>query len=595
MKGIAILRQKLTGCRRGFKGCFDFIENDTKQKKTLRLMGNIPDVPMGTVIAVEYEPNENYNEITWYDVPLSERNLKIFEKNGFEYKKIPLFKSLNVLWKNFEQTIVNPYELYSFQKADALFCKMNRSKREEIRLEAIAKEVIILNRSMRLREMDLDSFFKLVERVEKSGSFPALSYADKLAMIKTDIFIFAGGKIQDREIVEAEEFIKKNMTFRFNYAQNFLSEDDVKNISTEGLDDEQKDCVLNILRTSKPAVITGGAGSGKTTVISSVIELFEQAMPNGVLALLAPTGRAARRMADVTGHDASTIHKGLRLLPDKDGNLGFSYFCAQEKLDADVIITDESSMVDTLLMARLLKAVKDEAKLIFVGDHQQLKPVGVGEPFFDFINEGYCEVYRLLHNHRQGKNDIATNAYAAINHEPFKEGKGVKIKCIKGSKIPDLVRKIEEVNGPMVSPSLMQIISPYNGLNNIINQALRKNEKNGFTDRFAINDKVIAVHNSDDYCNGDVGFVTEINDLGINVQFEDGRRVFVDWEDSNDIQLAYSITVHKMQGSECKKVYLFLPKENSDFIEERLLYTAVTRAKEQLCIYFYDNELVSEG
>ena len=605
-KGLAILRQELKECRQGYKGCFNFRAEGSKNTKTLRLTGDIPFIPKGCTLVVTYEKRNECGYITEYGMPLSERNISLLSKQeDFDFddfkKKLSLHKLLGIRWEQIDEARKNPYGIFPFDRADEIFYRMGRAAYHTVRLDAITKEVIKLNRGLRKDSMTVEEFFEYVKIVEGSGAYPALKYKHKLLMLGSDKFVYEHNLVKDKEIMEAYEYVSKNMHYRCKSAIALLSDEAVNSADLSGLDAGQKDAIKS-LATTKPAIITGGAGSGKTTVISALINVYETNKPDGKISLLAPTGRASRRLAEVTGKEASTIHRGLRLIPGEDGELGFSYFCAQNKIDSELVIVDESSMIDILLMARLLKAVGDEAKIIFVGDHQQLMPVGVGEPFFDFLTESadgnLCEVCRLTNNHRQGKNDIAKNAKHVLDHEPLEEGIGVAIRRCKTSRIPDIAKKIagngNDRNNAAMNPSIVQIISPFNGLNDVINNTLRKKEKNSFTDRFSMGDKVIAVHNAKEYCNGDVGFIVDMDELGIMIQFEDGRRVFVDWCDSEDIQLAYSITVHKMQGSECKRVYLFLPKDTSEFVEERLLYTAVTRAKDELCIFYYDSNLYAE-
>ena len=282
--------------------------------------------------------------------------------------------------------------------------------------------------------------------------------------------------------------------------------------------------------------------------------------------LIAPTGKAARRLAEKTKMPATTIHGALRKVPDDD----YVFYNSKNLLPYRLIIVDESSMVDTSLMYDLLSAVEKSSKIIFVGDHNQLYPVGYGEPFFDFMKT--LEVYRLTINHRQAEGtDILKNALAGM---PLECGRGVTVRHISFMEIGNLLTRDEDT----------QIISPYNDLNRQINAFLRKGEE-----QLNEGDKIMTIRNTKSYCNGDIGTVVSANSKGVTIEIE-GKRIVVKNSHRKDITLAYAITVHKMQGSEAKRVMVFLP-ENDSMVDKRLLYTAVTRAREELEVYYYTNPM----
>ena len=580
----------------GYHGLFSVIDSSDQEryKKTIHLLGDFPVVPCGCVIDSAYEWNSEKGKgrIDDYKFDLTPHNRKLFESiSGFDIEtfksKLEFHKTMGILWRKLEKTFDNPYAYYSFRRADRIFYKTNRPADSKIRLDAILKETVNLSRKCRKDHMTLEEYLRYVSAVEKMGAFKELPYIAKIEMLNSKYFTYDGVTITDVEIGEAQYYIEKDLHYRQKIKEELLSEDELKCAVTEGLDKEQIEAI-RCLKNTTPSIVTGGAGVGKTTVVSAIINCFNQCRPLSNILLLAPTGRASRRLADVTGWPASTIHKALRLIPKDDGYAEFTMYSEHNKLPHDLVIVDESSMIDTMLMSQLLKAIKDEAKIIFVGDHQQLYPVGVGEPFFDFMNSEYCDVFRLMHNHRQSKNDIEKNARRANINMPFVEGEGVRIADVPWSYIPELLKKIERSNGELASPSQMQIVSPFNRINRKINSILQKSKD--VDQRFSINDKVIATRNTEDYCNGDIGFVVGVPEHGLDIQFEDGRRIHVNQPEMDDIELAYSISIHKMQGSESSKIYLFLPKKQNKFIEKRLLYTAITRAKDKLFIYYYDED-----
>lgn len=592
---------------KGYSGTFRVIDkNHWQYNKDILLGGNIPVIPEGTVLTLTYEWDKETKrgKITDYNIFLSDRNLKLLAENinGFDAElfmfMIEHHKQTGFDWLKLVEVIKNPYAVYPFAKADALFKKIGREKTDYIRMTAILNEITVRERKLRKDRLSVEEFYDFIEKIERKGAYKPLSMIEKTCLMEADTFCLgiSGGEVYlfDTELKNASDYIKKDMEKRNLLNSRLLTDEQIgRYMPLDNLDDDQL-ASIKCLRTTKPAIVTGGAGRGKTTVIMSLIQCYTESYPDAAIGLFAPTGRASRRLSSVTGWDAYTIHRGIGKIPDSD----YTTYNDYNKLPCDLIIVDESSMIDTLLMYDLLKAVRDDTKLIFVGDHRQLYPVGTGEPFFDFMQENLCEIYYLRFNHRQDDNDIEKNSDLAYDGKPFENGKGVTICDVSFSQIPGLLKKIEdaavkEAQSTMVSPSAMQIISPFNKMNLYINHILQKKTKES-TDprRFAEGDKVIAVKNREDYCNGDIGYVTELRADGMYIQFEDGRRVFIENGLMDDIQLAYSVTVHKMQGSECKKVFLFLPKDEDEFITNRLLYTAVTRAKSRIIIYYYsENDL----
>lgn len=184
-------------------------------------------------------------------------------------------------------------------------------------------------------------------------------------------------------------------------------------------------------------------------------------------------------------------------------------------------------------------------------------------------------VYRLTINHRQAEGtDILNNAKNALAGMPLECGRGVTVRHISFMEIGDLLTRDEDT----------QIISPYNDLNRQINAFLRKGEE-----QLNEGDKIMTIRNTKSYCNGDIGTVVSANSKGVTIEIE-GKRIVVKNSHRKDITLAYAITVHKMQGSEAKRVMVFLP-ENDSMVDKRLLYTAVTRAREELEVYYYTNPM----
>ena len=352
----------------------------------------------------------------------------------------------------------------------------------------------------------------------------------------------------------------------------------------------------------KMLVITGGPGTGKTTIIKAVVDIFQKWGRDVLLA--APTGRAAKRLSEATGKPAKTLHRTLEFTP-KQGS-----FRRNENypLDGDALIIDEFSMVDLPLMYHLLKAVPERMRLILVGDKDQLPSVGPGCLLRDIIESQKVEVVTLEEIFRQEKDSLIVQNAHRVNqglslvHPP----RGVKdadfyfIPQNDDKKAFSTIMKlcgysIPKRFGIKALSSDIQVISPmYRGivgvdnLNSELQKRLNKYQeglKLG-TREIRIHDKVMQLRNNyeKEIFNGDIGLVvdTDGRNYRLFVDF-DGRIVKYEREEMNEITLAYAISVHKSQGSEYKAVVMPLMTQHFIMLQRNLFYTALTRAK-KLCV-----------
>lgn len=377
------------------------------------------------------------------------------------------------------------------------------------------------------------------------------------------------------------------------------------------LADMQKEAVIKAVR-SGVMVITGGPGTGKTTIINIIIDIMEA---NGLkIALAAPTGRAAKRMTQVCGREARTIHRLLEAgYRDGDEDLAFQVN-ESNPVDADVIIVDEVSMVDVVLMSNLLNAVSGNTRLIMVGDADQLPSVGAGNVLRDIIDSDVVPVIRLTEIFRQARESmIVVNAHNINRGEyPVSNGKDTDFffaelsDAVKGTEyIVSLCRdKLPERYG--IDSSDIQVLSPSRkgvagviNLNSVLQSALNPPDK-GVKERvtggitFRVGDRVMQTKNDYDIIwkstvngeegmgvfNGDVGYIEDIDDSlkTVTVLYED-KRVSYGFRDLEELDLAYAVTVHKSQGSEFPVVIIPVYDAPYMLINRNLLYTAVTRAK----------------
>ena len=392
-------------------------------------------------------------------------------------------------------------------------------------------------------------------------------------------------------------------------------------------DETQEDAAFTAL-TSPVVVITGGPGTGKTTIIRTIISYFE--WQRLTVALAAPTGRAARRMAEATGRPAQTIHRllgasGGPAAREKDTS-GASHVTftvdRDNPLDADVLIIDESSMVDIFLMRSLLTALSPGTRLILVGDVDQLPSVGPGNVLRDIIDSGVFPVVKLTKIFRQAaQSDIVMNAHRINSGEPvtltthsrdFLYLKRDTPQQIIGAIYTLVTDKLPKyVHG---TASDIQILTPsrktalgVEALNRIMQEMINpaapdKPERKAGSVIFRLGDKVMQTKNNytKDWTrrsvsgtadetgvgvyNGDTGVIRAFSDVfnTITVAFDDGREAVYPFEELEELDLAYALTIHKAQGSEYKAVVMPLFPGPPMLLNRNLLYTAVTRAK--LCV-----------
>ena len=572
-----------------------------KSKKSIRVTGNLPKLYHG--MTVDFELNEK-NEVLDYTLLLSEKNKEALIKAKVDVKEYQetlnrhyALKSRGISWKRAELTADDMYRTLSFSEADKIHKEIINNSTDPVRIKAINKEIIEGARRKRKISYKIEEYLGYFDAVEQEGAYQQLMASLKMMCLQASQYKLKNGSVWDNELKQKEEFVNENIRQRKHSKYSLLTDEEISSFLEEtikngcALEKEQLDTLWSLL-DSAPCIITGGAGTGKTTVIQTLIDCYAKHYSKDNVLLIAPTGKASRRLAEKTNMPASTIHKALRKNPEDN----YVYYANGNFLPHRLIIVDESSMVDTELMYDLLNAADITSKIIFVGDHNQLYPVGYGEPFFDFLQ--VLDVYKLTKNHRQSEDtDILANADNVLNNKALFSGKGVTVKEITFEEIGDILVGLYNADNSV------QIISPYNYINVQINWFLKKGKS-----VFNVGDKVIMNRNTKDYCNGDLGRVIEVGKDSITVDIEgnqvevlydnpskvvedtDSEGHFIEQAAKNketDVMLAYSITVHKMQGSEADKVVVFIPKDDR-LMTKRMIYTAVTRAKKELEIYYYE-------
>ena len=378
------------------------------------------------------------------------------------------------------------------------------------------------------------------------------------------------------------------------------------------LADQQKEAISQAIQQGV-MVITGGPGTGKTTIINSIIEIFER--QNLKVLLAAPTGRAAKRMSEATGNEAKTIHRLLEYQFSDAGYLAFNKD-KDNPLVADIIIIDEASMLDILLMNSFLDAVSFGTRLIFVGDVDQLPAVGAGNVLSDLINSGFIKTVFLTEIFRQASESmIVTNAHLINTGGMPKVNEKDKdfffIKAKSANQVIDTIVGLCKERLPNFykfdSVKDIQVLAPMRNsptgvinLNQCLQHALNppskaKAEKSYGDTIFRAGDKVMQIKNNYNIewkgrynfekgkgvFNGDIGFVQEVNlnSKSLTVLFDDDREVIYEFGGLDELVLSYAVTVHKSQGSEFPVVVMPMFSIPPMLRNKNILYTAITRAK----------------
>ena len=341
-------------------------------------------------------------------------------------------------------------------------------------------------------------------------------------------------------------------------------------------------------------VLTGGPGTGKTTTIKGLIALLEAR--NKKIALAAPTGRAAKRMSEATGHEAKTIHRLLKFSPSE---MAFEKNF-ENPLEIEALIVDEISMVDTVLMNSLLRAVPISASVVLVGDVDQLPSVGAGNVLKDVITSGTVEVVELNEIFRQAQTSrIITNAHAINRGEmPYVQNdrdadffflevsepdQVVEMVCgLCAARLPRTYR-LNSIEDIQVLVPMYRGETGANNLNQVLQDELnpKGQEMTRGGIRFRVGDKVMQVRNNydRDVFNGDIGRVQGIEDDILRVRFQD-RVLEYEFSELDELVLAYAMSVHKSQGAEFRAVVMPLTTQHYMMLQRNLLYTAITRARE---------------
>lgn len=459
--------------------------------------------------------------------------------------------------------------------------------------------------------------------------------SDKLNISEREFYDSYNAGLEDNElfnyIIDDNEFVflpdfyyaEQLIADRINVIRDFISPEDFnydtlidmeeaeKNIKYEA---KQRQAITTAVSRGL-MVLTGGPGTGKTTTLNAIISIFEKRGDKVFLA--APTGRAAKRMSDLTGREAKTIHRLLEVVFDTSDRLVFAHN-ENNPLDCDVIVIDEMSMVDSILFEKLLRALRLGCRLIMVGDFHQLPSVGAGNLLKDIIASKCVPVVELTEIFRQAQqSSIVMNAHKIVSGEyPDVTRKDSDFFFFKRTEFPNAIDLVVDLakrrlpNAYKYSPmDDIQIIAPSRKgtvgtveLNKVLQEKLNppakdKAEHKGFLYTYRVGDKVMQIRNNYDIVwkkdkeqgtgifNGDIGRIIAISPAAQTVQINfDGRLAVYTFELLSQVELAYAITVHKSQGCEFEAVIMPVMGVFEKLCYRNLLYTAVTRAKKLLIL-----------
>jgi exodeoxyribonuclease V alpha subunit len=361
---------------------------------------------------------------------------------------------------------------------------------------------------------------------------------------------------------------------------------------------------------ARVSVVTGGPGVGKTVCTEAIVSV---ALENDLrISLCAPTGRAARRLTEATGKEAETIHRLLEWRPGSEPT-----FKPGHPLPTDMVVVDEASMINLHMAEVLLAGIGPETHIVFVGDADQLPPVGAGRPFADLVDSGVVPVTRLTHIFRQAARSMITTAAHEVNrgNPPHLEPGADQERdfFFLERQTPEKVRDaVVDLVAERVGAGLgldpvrdAQVLAPiYRGeagidaLNELLQDRLNPDGAPALDDRFRLGDRLIQTRNSHELglMNGTICFLVEDDpeESTAILETDDGETVVMPYEEADDLKLAYAISVHKSQGCEIPVVVFVCHRSHSGMLTRPLIYTAITRAK-KMCVLVGDRPALDRG
>lgn len=534
------------------------------------------------------------------------------------YNKNNLVKFLNnynINIKSQEVKTLIGYVLNNYKEIDILKLFKEKSFLVEYYFRLDLKSIALINK----KQIKLHQIIYCLDLIEREGH--TFAYLNQLEKELIDIGYKEINKLRyDLSYLEKEEVLKvidDKVYFAVNYKDeiniinnikdrislNSTEKVDTKIVENQieaiafNLDNEQTSAIYKALE-SNISLITGGAGTGKTTIINILINIINEFESNNKVEIVSLTGKAVNVINNnLTNKSvkAKTIHKLFGL----EGNIRFNN--TNKSLKLDYLIIDEVSMLDVKLLSFILGAIPIETKLILVGDINQAEPIGVGSPINDIIKSGIIEVTRLKNNNRSKSNVIRKNSQRILENNNVLECKNNEFEVIKSkNNIDTLLKKIEDLNKENISLKDISILAFKNCNVQKINEKISQNYLKELREgrKYTVSDKVIQFKNDNrrEIYNGEQGIVFMIiesmDNIEVDVNYGD-KIITYDKHTINQIELAYAITIHKAQGSQNKVIIIVIDKNDEEYLNRNLLYTSITRAEER-CIIIQEDNIFNE-
>lgn len=582
--------------RKGLGRIFAFdayreMEHEFRLAKWLKLSLRLDDQKIVQSLVRKKGIDEVWNEI--------ETREKFYELLRYLENKNVSFEGMSRIEKDFQWSIgklfQNPYQLLQYA---------------DVGLETLQKALHVCGMDKMDDTKGQYTLEQLLKKANEQGHFYvprekviAAFQKQKMQFKKVwlgDKFLEKNNKIYLRDLFELEKRIADNIFSRIQTVPDQDGESVVRGWEEEtgfSLAKNQKEAVVMAL-AERFCIVTGGPGVGKTTVCKCITDVLGK---DHDILMVAPTGRAAKRARESTGLDTSTIHKLLEF-----NGIRFNRN-ERNPIETDVLVIDESSMVDAILLDALLKAMPITTKIIFVGDVDQLPSVGPGEILRDMIESGVVPVTRLTEVFRQAADSpIITCAYA-VNEGRLPELASCEdLKYLLGEGDIEVAEKTVEIATALYKEQDLfdvQVLAPmYAGeagideINRRVQERINPNGTGVKVGHYELRegDKIIATKNDSgkDISNGDVGVILRIEGSSIAVRFQgEEREVSFSREEWGVLQLSYAVTVHRAQGSEYKFCIIPLAQGYRQMLQKNLFYTAITRAKKKLWIVFDEHAL----
>ncbi len=538
-----------------------------------------------------------------YSVILKLNDLGFISRDSMSIYNKYKANTLNVIDDNVYKLIEDVKDI-TFKKADSVALKMGYTREDKRRIcSAIISTMEELCNTLSHCYLNIQNIYKYTT-ITLGNNISEELFIECINSLILDLKVI---KLEEKYYLRSMWDAEENITNRITYLSNkkdlkstnvdeYIKE--LENNKKITYNEEQKNAIKNSL-IKNFLIITGGPGTGKTTIVSSIIDLYKKINDISYeklieeVVVLAPTGRASKRLTEKSLFPASTIHSFLKWNKEMDKFAINEY----NKSDAKLVIIDEASMIDVMLFSSLLKGLRSDTRIVMVGDYDQLPSVGPGQLLKDLIESNVLNVIALKELYRQGEDSSIITLAHSINNGEVDESifnESDDLKFIKTVNIEEPLKEIAEKYKNASYADFQVLIPMYKGINGIdnINKILQSifNPKSKNKNEIIIgdtiyreNDKVLQLVNMPEerIYNGDIGTISRIDNKEIVIDFDTSQVSFTK-SNFNKFKLGYAISIHKSQGSEFDTVVIPVVKSYNKMLYRKLYYTAITRSKKKL-------------